>query len=139
MRQVFADTLYWIAIAHPKDQWKAPALEAKRKLGDVIIVTTDEVLSEFATALRIGTELRETAVRIIRAIINNPNVKVIPQTRDGFLKGLERYESRSDKDYSLTDCISMNVLESEGIREVLTHDHHFQQEGFTELIQKDDG
>lgn len=139
MRAVFADTLYWVAIARPKDQWQAAALEAKQRLGDVIIVTTDEVLSEFASHLRMGTELRETAVRIIRAIINNPNVKVIPQTRDGFLKGLERYESRSDKDYSLTDCISMNVLESEGIREVLTNDHHFQQEGFTVLIQKDDG
>ena len=125
MRAVFADTLYWLAIALPKDQWKAPALEAQRKLGDVIIVTTDEVLTEFANALSVGTELRETAVRIIRAIINNPNVKVVPQTRDGFLKGLQRYESRSDKDYSLTDCISMNVLESEGIREVLTNDHHF--------------
>ena len=136
MRVVFADTLYWLAIARPQDQWKTPALEAKRKLGDVIIVTTDEVLSEFATALRIGTELRETAVRIIRAIINNPNVKVVPQTRDGFLKGLERYENRPDKDYSLTDCISMNVLESEGIRQVLTNDRHFDQEGFTVLISK---
>lgn len=138
MRVVFADTLYWVAIARPKDQWKAPALEAKRKLGDVIIVTTDEVLSEFATALCIGTELRETAVRIIRAIINNPNVKVVPQTRDGFLKGLGRYENRPDKNYSLTDCTSMNVLESEGIRQVLTNDHHFDQEGFTVLIPKAD-
>ena len=139
MRQVFADTLYWIAIAHPKDQWKAPALEAKRELGDVIIVTTDEVLSEFATALAKAPDLRKTAVRMVRAILDNPNVKVIPQTRDGFLKGLQRYENRPDKHYSLTDCVSMNVIESKGIREVLTHDHHFQQEGFTVLIQKDDG
>ena len=139
MRQVFADTLYWIAIAHPKDQWKAPANEAKQKPGDVIIVTTDEVLSEFATALAKAPDLRKTAVRMVRAILDNPNVKVIPQTRDGFLKGLQRYENRPDKHYSLTDCVSMNVIESKGIREVLAHDHHFQQEGFTVLIQKDDG
>lgn len=138
MRQVFADTLYWIAIAHPKDQWKAPALEAKRKLGDVIIVTTDEVLTEFVNALSKGADLRAAAVRIVRTILKNTNVKVVSQTRDGFLKGLERYENRPDKDYSLTDCISMNVLESVGIRKVLTNDHHFDQEGFTVLISKAD-
>ena len=138
MKEVFADTLYWIAIAHPKDQWKAPALEAKRKLGDVIIVTTDEVLTEFVNALSKGADLRAAAVRIVRTILKNTNVKVVSQTRDGFLKGLERYENRPDKDYSLTDCISMNVLESVGIRKVLTNDHHFDQEGFTVLISKAD-
>ena len=138
MRAVFADTLYWIAIAHPKDQWKAPAGEAKQKLGDVVIVTTDEVLTEFVNALSEGAELRAAATRIVRTILKNTNVKVVSQTRDGFLKGLERYENRPDKDYSLTDCISMNVLESEDIRQVLTNDHHFQQEGFTVLIPKAD-
>jgi len=69
--------------------------------------------------------------------MENANVKVIQQTRDGFLKGLERYENRKDKQYSLTDCISMNVMESNSLSEVLTNDHHFEQEGFSALMQKD--
>lgn len=28
----------------------------------------------------------------------------------------------------------MNAMEAEGIRDILTHDHHFQQEGFNVLI-----
>jgi predicted nucleic acid-binding protein len=57
-------------------------------------------------------------------------VTVIHQTRELFLEGLTLYEARSDKEYSLTDCISMQVMRREGLTEVLTNDHHFTQEGF---------
>ena len=73
---------------------------------------------------------------VLRAILENPNVKVISQTRDSFLKGLTFYENRSDKEYSLTDCISMNVMKAELLGEVLTNDRHFEQEGFTVSIKK---
>lgn len=62
-------------------------------------------------------------------------MRVIPQTSDSFLKGLIFYENRSDKEYSLTDCISMNVMKAESLIEVLTNDHHFDQEGFSILIK----
>jgi len=80
--------------------------------------------------------MRKQAAKMVRAILENPNVKVIPQTRESFLKGLIFYENRSDKEYSLTDCISMNVMSAESLVEVLTNDHHFEQEGFTFLIKK---
>ena len=63
-------------------------------------------------------------------------MRVLPQTRRSFLSGLELYESRGDKGYSLTDCISMNACRTEGIAEVLTNDRHFGQEGFTALITR---
>lgn len=37
------------------------------------------------------------------------------------------------KAYSLTDCISMEAMRQEGITDILTHDNHFTQEGFTIL------
>lgn len=40
------------------------------------------------------------------------------------------YESRPDKGYSLTDCLSMHVMRREGLTHILTNDHHFTQEGF---------
>jgi predicted nucleic acid-binding protein len=60
---------------------------------------------------------------------------VIRHTPDLFLKGLDLYESRLDKGYSLTDCISMIVLRERRITDVLTHDRHFAQEGFNILLQ----
>ena len=137
MKIVFADALYWIAIVHPNDPWKLPANEARQAIDNAILVTTDEVLTEFLAALsKSGQQLRKQAVEMVRAIMKNPNVRVVPQTREGFLKGLDRFESRLDKHYSLTDCISMNVIVAERIQEVLTNDRHFEQEGFTVLIRK---
>ncbi len=59
---------------------------------------------------------------------------VHPQSRASFLSGLAFYEARPDKGYSLTDCISMETMRREGITEILTHDAHFAQEGFTLLL-----
>ena len=136
MTVVFADTLYWVAIARPNDPWSSAAKAARKTRRDAVLVTTDEVLLEFATALsRGGPAIRRVAVQMVKAVQANPGVRVIEQTRAGFDLGLSRYEQRADKSYSLTDCISMNVMESEGIREILTNDHHFLQEGFTLLIK----
>ena len=71
----------------------------------------------------------------MRAILEDPKVQVTEQSHGSFLEGLTRYESRPDKNYSLQDCISMNVMEAEGITEVLTGDHNFEQEGFVILMK----
>jgi predicted nucleic acid-binding protein len=135
MKAVFADSHYWVAIVNPNDQWKGAAKSAKSLLGDVIIVTTDEVLTEFLTALSRSEYWRRRAAGMVRIIMENLNVKVVPQTRDSFLKGLSLYENRNDKEYSLTDCISMNVMKTESINEILTNDHHFEQEGYSVLMK----
>ena len=137
MKVVFADTLYWVAIIKPRDQWKDAAHKAKGSLGNAILITTDEILTEFLNILAGGgPQLREQAGKMVIAIMDNPNVRVIPQTRDSFLKGLSLYEQRADKGYSLTDCISMRTMTSESVTEVLTNDHHYEQEGFTILVKK---
>ena len=135
MKAVFADSLYWVAIVRPNDQWSEAARKARQELGQVLLVTTDEVLTEFLAALsRGGPSLRQRAVEMVQAILTSPDVEVVAQTRDGFMAGLERYKDREDKNYSLTDCVSMNVMDARGIREILTNDHHFEQEGFVVLI-----
>jgi predicted nucleic acid-binding protein len=137
MKKVFVDTLYWLAIVLPNDQWQAPAKRARSLLGNVLLVSTDEVLSEFLNHLSKGGEnMRKQAVQMVKSIMNNPNVKVIPQSRDSFLKGIELYGQRVDKNYSLTDCISMNVMKRESITEILTNDRHFEQEGNVVLITR---
>ncbi len=134
MRQVFADSLYWIALSYPRDQWHVAALTASRFLRHSQIVTTDEVLSEFLTALRHKPLLRKTASRQVDDVFGDSSITVLPQSRQGFEKGFAFYKARPDKGYSLADCISMEVMRQEGITEILTHDNHFAQEGFTLLL-----
>jgi predicted nucleic acid-binding protein len=78
--------------------------------------------------------LRQAAARLVRNTLSNPDIEVVEHSHEAFLAGLELYEARPDKGYSLTDCISMNLMRERGINEALTHDHHFEQEGFTILL-----
>ncbi|NJM70790.1 MAG: type II toxin-antitoxin system VapC family toxin [Scytonema sp. RU_4_4] len=136
MKLVFADTFYWLALINPRDNWHGKAIEMTRTLEVVQIITTDEVLTEVLNFLcTYGNRMRQRNVQLIKDIIANSNIQVMQQTRESFLQGLELYENRLDKEYSLTDCISMQTMKQLGIIDVLTHDRHFAQEGFIILFQ----
>lgn len=130
--EIFADTLYWIAMARPNDSWAAAARRAKTNLGPVQLVTTEEVLPEVLTALAGGgPSLRRAAAAMVRAIQTSPDVRVVSQSGESFLAGLVYYESRLDKSYSMADCVSMQVMRSQQIEALLTNDHHFTQMGLS--------
>ncbi len=134
MRRVFADSLYWIALSHQGDQWHAAALKASRALQRAEIVTTQEMLGELLTAFRYNPQLRGIAARRVHQITADPHIIVVPQSDHSFQAGFALYQSRPDKQYSLTDCISMETMRQQGITDILTHDNHFTQEGFTILL-----
>ena len=138
MPQVFADTSYWIARYFPNDQWHRAALAAERLLGHPLhLLTTQEVLTEFLDSVSGNPEMRREGVKAINAILNDPGITVIPQTPQSFAGGFQRYQNRMDKGYSLVDCISMNTMDAYGITQILTSDHHFNQEGqYTALMRQ---
>ena len=134
MKLVFADAVYWIAIFLTGDAWAEAAAAAS--LEDARLVTTEEVLAEFLTGVSAyGERTRRLACGLVREILSDPEIEVVAQSHESFLGGLALYEKRPDKQYSLTDCISMNVMKREEIREVLTQDRHFEQEGFVRLLK----
>ena len=136
MRTVFADTFYWVALFNRRDAWHDRVKAITAQLAGVPILTTEEVLVEVLAALRDqGRRIRQQAVAAVRGLLTNPSVQVLPQTHASFLAGLDLYAARPDKAYSLTDCISMQVMRERSITEVLTHDHHFEQEGFILLLR----
>ncbi len=135
MSQVFADTVYWIALANPLDQWHSLAVRAGRTLRGTTVVTSEEVLAEFLAHFSgQGRMIREGAARYADRVIGNPAIVVRPQTHQTFLDGFALYKARPDKAYSLTDCVSMEAMRQQGITDILTHDNHFTQEGFTILL-----
>ena len=135
MRRVFADAHYWVAILNDQDQSHAAAQAMSQALQSVPIMTTEEVLIEvLAFFCERGEYLRQSAAVFVESILSNPGVEVRHQSHQSFLDGIALYKARPDKEYSLTDCISMNLMKQEGITEILTHDDHFRQEGFTILL-----
>ncbi len=136
MRVVFADTLYFLALINPRDQWRDVATSAEATVRESKIVTTEAVLLEMLNfTAGYGPNLRKAVASFARDLLQDHETDVIPQTRELFLRGLVLYESRPDKGYSVTDGISMVVMHELNIAEVLTHDHHFMQEGFTLLLR----
>jgi hypothetical protein len=98
MKQVLADTLYWVACITPGDSWYAPMLQAVAALGQVDLVTTEEVLGEFLSAYDgRGAYLRQEGLKTVQALFRNLQVTVLPQTHESFMKGLDFYASRTDK------------------------------------------
>jgi predicted nucleic acid-binding protein len=133
--EVFADTLYWIALINSRDQWHERAVSIRTTVTDSTLITTDSVLMEVANFFaEYGEIMRRKVGFAIRAILGDDQVEVVSGSRQTFIDGLMLYESRSDKGYSLTDCISMNVMRTRDIGDVLSHDSHFTQEGFRILL-----
>ena len=109
MKVVFVDTGFWIARFKPNDTQSARATEVTKSLGPVRLLTTEMVLNEFLAAFS-SVPLRTFAVDAVRAISSNPNVEVVAQTSIQFREAFDLYAGRTDKEWSLTDCASFNLM-----------------------------
>lgn len=136
MKKVFADTCYWIAILNPKDTLHLKAKKVSEELGPVFIVTSEMVLVELLNAFtERGEQFRNIASQMAEKIKLNPNCEVVPQTSMQFNKALDRYKNRADKNWSITDCASILIMEEKKINDALTYDDHFLQAGFIALLR----
>lgn len=134
MKVVFVDTGFWIARFKPNDTQSARATAVAKSLGAVRLLTTEMVLNEFLASFS-AVPLRSFAVQAVRVISANPNVEVVAQTSIQFREAFDLYASRPDKEWSLTDCASFNLMNVRGVSEALAHDHHFEQAGFVALLR----
>ena len=135
MRVVFADTGYWVAVMNPRDPLHDRAKQVSRNLGQMRILTSEMVLDELLAALS-QTPIRNAAISGVESIYANPNVEVVPQTSIQFREAFALFKSRLDKEWSLTDCASFELMKTRGIAEALAHDHHFEQAGFKALLRE---
>jgi predicted nucleic acid-binding protein len=136
MKRVFADTSYWVAAINPSDQWAEAAEKATESIGAAAITTSLAVLVEVLNFFSArGKERIETAADAVGWIVSDNAVSVIETSMDDFAAALRLYRKRADQGYSLTDCISMDILRRLKIDDVLTSDSHFEREGFRVLMQ----
>lgn len=132
MSEVFADAFYFIAMLNKADQHHAAAL-ARSKSVTRAVVTSIWVLVEVADALS-DPMMRQHAHQFLRTVFVHPKITVIAELEPWLTRGIELYGKRLDKSWSLTDCISFEIMSDRGIREALTADQHFTQAGFQILL-----
>lgn len=132
MTAIFADSFYYIALLNPSDRHHNAAVEATRQL-PAPLLTTGRVLIEVGDALS-APGVRSRTHRLLDRLLVDPTVTVITDAVPWLARGLELYGKRADKSWSLTDCVSFEVMAAHGITDALTGDHHFTQAGFRALL-----
>lgn len=132
MSGILADSFFFLALLNKRDAWHQKAIE----LIDAVegpIVTTQWVLVEVADAFCKPRD-RGLFAKLLDFIDDDDRIEVVAVSNWQFERGVRLYLHRSDKSWSLTDCISFEVMEQYGIKEALTGDHHFEQAEFVALM-----
>jgi len=136
MRAVFADTSYWLALLNTSDTLHHRAVVLSRQLSAVPLVTSEMVFVELLNSLSSGNPReRRAVVSAVQGFRESDSVIVVPQRPEQFAMAFDRYKQSADKNWSLTDCASFQIMETERIHAALTHDHHFIQAGFEALLR----
>lgn len=130
---VFADTSFFVAILVVDDQH---ALQAREFIASYTgrSVTTSSVLTETGNYLA-RSRFRTLFPQTVRELRGNPAIEIVAEDSELWDRALHLYESRNDKSWSLTDCMSFLIMRDRGITEALTADRHFEQAGFTILLK----
>ncbi|HEV3259839.1 MAG TPA: hypothetical protein VG013_23425 [Gemmataceae bacterium] len=134
MRTVFADTYYFLALLNPSDQGHARAVTFTTTFVGRMVMT-GWVLTELADALAATPQGRAEFLSTRDDLRADPDARIVPCDDVLMEEGIQLYSQRSDKAWSLTDCISFVLMQRDGITEALTGDHHFEQAGFVALLK----
>ena len=127
-------TWYYIALLDSRDSRHVEARDYLKRRR-VRTVTTDWVLTEVAAGLS-PPRTRPLFVQLIGTLRSDPETEIVPFDRDLHEQGLDLYRRRSDKGWSLVDCVSFTVMASRVLTEALTDDHHYEQAGYVPLFAR---
>lgn len=97
-------------------------------------LTHSYVLAEFV-ALTLARGLpRPRTLAFLTALLDRPEVEVVWVLNGLNGEAIRLLEARLDKSYSLCDAVSFVLMKQRSMRDALTTDRHFEQEGFQRLL-----
>jgi uncharacterized protein len=138
VKDVFADTAGWAHLLDASQEHHAFASSIYQSVrqSNRRFVTTNYVLTElvalFTSPLRLP---RTQVVAMINGLKSSRLVRIVHVDEILDAKAWELLSNREDKTWSLVDCSSFVVMQSEGLTDALTTDHHFGQAGFVTLLK----
>lgn len=137
MNAVFLDTSGLVGVVNSDDQWHTQAEKVWSELlsSSVGIVTTSLVLVELADGLS-RLCYRELAIQTIDALRRWEHVTIVRSDLQLETMAWRLYCDRVDKEWGVTDCVSMTVMKQQGIQDVFSADRHFEQAGFHVLLKE---
>jgi len=131
---IFVDSGYLIGLLDPRDQLHAKAA-AWARAAPQSLLTTEFVLCEAVNRFSMPVD-RNKIHRALDKIYAADHWEVVPVSRGLLVNGLALHRQHTDKEWSLTDCISFRVIRDRSVTQALTYDHHFEQAGFEALLRR---
>lgn len=134
---LFVDSVYFIAMFDPRDQWRNVAQPFADEFANRQVVTTDGIIAEFlAHFSRFGHDLRNRVAQHALGLRSSDQINVVTLTSELVETGIAVYggEFRYSR-LSLQDCISILVMRERGITDALTADREFSLAGVNVLMQ----
>ncbi len=136
MRHIFLDTSYLIALINRQDEhhdmakaW-AERLLAEQICSHLSVPIMFEIADGFA---RLGR--REIGISLLEQMSRAENYIVHPFRAATYRNAFALYLSRRDKEWSLTDCYSFELMKELELVDALTADRHFEQFGYHILLR----
>lgn len=131
----FLDASGWIASLNRDDGLHKQALQvlARLRQGQCRVWTTDWIIAETGNGLA-RTRARQQFALAVRRAFTSPFVSVVRVDEMILRDSLNLYEQVADKTWGIVDCASIVIMRREGIRHVISGDHHFEQAGFHCLL-----
>jgi predicted nucleic acid-binding protein len=136
--RLFLDASFTIALAVPKDNYHTRALV----LMDRILAERPHLVTTRSVLLEIGDRLgkvqnRAKAVQALVALESDPLVQIVPLSIVLYESAFQLFQTRPDKEWGMTDCVSFVVMQEMGLMSSLTADRHFREAGFRALLRDD--
>jgi uncharacterized protein len=127
--KLLADTSALLALFLPDEKNHQRAANFGRRKPEPRFVLTELILGELATRLRVraGADL---AVEFARDVLKSGRYEVVFADSELLSGALTKMSRFSDKQLSLTDCVSFELMERLGIEAAFTFDRDFRDCGF---------
>ena len=131
--RLFVDTAFIQALLNPRDNYHNQAKQLFPRIRAASEVwITEAIFAEVGNAL--SALNRNGAVQFIQQCYRTENIRVVSIDTVLLMQALDLYQSRPDKTWGLTDCISFVVMRQQNLNDSMTADRHFVQAGFRALM-----
>lgn len=133
--EVFVDTSGFFAQLVQRDDRHKQAIRFLKQAAvrRQVLVTTDHVLDETATLLKMRGH-GHLIPRWIDAVVRSCVYRVEWTDSARFDRAWTYFLKHADQPWSFTDCVSFCVMEELRLRDALTKDAHFTAAGFRALL-----
>lgn len=127
------DTSGLLCLHYQTEPFHAQAVTAYKQAS--IRLTHNYIIAEYVALTHARRFPRSSVLSFVVDLWANPDIETIWVDEALHRTAVELLLARQDKGYSLCDAVSFIVMRQRGITKALSTDRHFEQEGFTRLLQ----